>query len=154
MKQTRCLLLCAFIVGCIKEKITISNTQFENTTSHVIKVDGYRNGQIQSESSFVLNANESKQVFHLNNRGIGSGLTFGGYNQPLDSFVVVFDNSYRISHYKPTLIGTNTKRYLYSSKRNIYNDSSYIPNLVSDKKYKREWDFKYAFIEQDYLDAK
>jgi|KBSSwiS6_1023812.scaffolds.fasta_scaffold00415_2 hypothetical protein len=154
MKNNICLLFCIFLLGCVKDKITISNTQFENTTSHSVKVDGYKNGLIQTESSFVLNANESKQVFHLNNGGIGSGLTFGGYNQPLDSFVVIFDNTYRISHYKPNLIGTNNKRYLYSSKRNIYNDSSYVRNLLVDKKYKREWDFKYTFIEQDYLDAR
>ncbi|MEQ1799580.1 MAG: hypothetical protein ABL872_16615, partial [Lacibacter sp.] len=89
-----------------------------------------------------------------NNRGIGNGLTYGGYNQPLDSFVVVYENIYYISHYKPTLVGGNSKKYLYTSKRNIYNDSSYVPNLIIDSKHQRSWDFKYSFFEQDYLDAK
>lgn len=142
------------LASCSKEKNTISNTDFVNSTLHNINVKAYKNGIIQTDGSFILNANETKQVFNLNNRGIGSGLTFGGYYQPMDSFVVTFDNTYSISHYKPNLIGTNLKKYLYSSKRNIYNDSSYVPNLLKDSKYRREWDFKYTFVEQDYLDAR
>jgi hypothetical protein len=147
-------IILAVLTGCIKEKSTVSNTNFINSTLHNINVKAYKNGSIQTDGSFTLNANETKQIFNLNNRGIGSGLTFGGFYQPIDSFVITFDNFYSISHYKPNLIGNSFKKYLYTSKRNIYNDSSYVPNLITDSKYRREWDFKYTFIEQDYLDAK
>ena len=72
----------------------------------------------------------------------------------MDSFVVTFDNVYSIVHYKPTLIGSNPKRYLYSSKRNIYNDSSYAINIRSETGQEKFVDFTYTFTNQDYLDAK
>lgn len=143
-----------FFSSCTKDGVTLSYTNFINSTNHSINVRAYLGGLIQNQSSFILNPNETKQVFDLNNRGVGNGVSFGVYSHPLDSFVVTFDNTYNISHYKPTLIGMSIKKYLYSSKRNIYNDSSYIPNLLKDTKYRREWDFKYTFVEQDYLDAK
>jgi len=147
------LVLLSF-AGCIKEKSTVSNTIFTNSTSHAIAVNAYAGGQIQSASSFSLSANETKQVFSIRNGGIGIGCSFGYYNFPVDSFLVFFDSSYSIAHYKFTLIGNKPKRYLYSSKRNIYNDSSYVAHLVYDAKFKREWDLNYTFIEQDYLDAR
>lgn len=142
-----------FFASCNKDSVTISNTIFINNTSHSISVFGYNNGLLNQESSFDLNANDIKTVFTLNNRGIGEGLSFGEYFRPVDSFVVIFDNSFKITHYKPTLIGNNPKNYLFGSNRNIYNDSNYTNSIIIDKKFRREWNFEYTFIEQDFLDA-
>ncbi len=153
MKPYYLIVVLILLSSCIKESSTVSYTIFINSTSHNISVHGFKNGIIQSESSFSLNANETKNVFTLDNRGIGNGLTFGGFNQPIDSFIVTFDNIFEIAHYKPTLVGTRPKKYLYTSRRNIYNDSSYVANLIKDEKLMRNWDFKYTIIEQDFLDA-
>lgn len=88
------------------------------------------------------------------NRGIGAGMSFGSISHPLDSFTVIFDREYKIAHYKPALTGMNPKRYLYDSDRNLYNDSNYTSSLLVDEKYIRQWEYKYEFTEQDYLDAK
>jgi hypothetical protein len=148
------MILLPGFVSCIKEKSTVSNTVFANTTPYAIQVNAYTGGQVQPGSTFSLAANETKQVFSIRDGGIGNGTTFGYIHFPVDSFVVVFDTAHSIAHYKPALTGNNPKRYLYSSKRNIYNDSSYAVNILSDTKYKREWGFKYTFTEQDYLDAR
>lgn len=142
------------LTGCIKESNTISTTYFINTTQHKIEVNAYLNGYVQTNSSFVLNANESKMIFNFNYRGIGSGVSYGYINHPMDSFTVKFDDLYSISHYKPNLIGTSLIKYLYDSKRNLYNDSSYVSDITKDSKYRREWDFKYTFTEQDFLDVR
>lgn len=142
------------LYSCVKDSVTLSKTIFTNSTLHQINLVGYKNGIIDQECTFSLNPNESKSVFVLNNRGIGNGLSFGGYFQSVDSFVVNFDNMNMISHYKPNLIGTNTKKYLFYSSRNIFNDSNYLKNITIDRKYRREWDFKYTFVEQDYIDAR
>lgn len=147
------LFIMLFVISCKKDSVTLSSTIFINSTSHLILVEGYKNGLLNSESSFELSANEAKTVFTLNNRGIGNGLNFGEYYRNVDSFVVKFDNIFKISHYKPNLIGNSLKEYLYNSNRNIYNDMNYLRNMTRDEKHRREWDFKYTFIEQDYLDT-
>lgn len=150
----RAFIFVIMLSSCIKEENTFSDTYFKNSSSHVISVNPYSNGSVNNQFAFSLSINEEKEVYHNNTRGLGKGLSYGRINQPMDSFLVTFDNLYSIVHYKPPLIGTNTKRYLYSSKRNIYNDSSYTANLLKDEKYQRSWKFIYTFTEQDYLDAK
>lgn len=143
-----------FFLSCKKDSVTLSNTIFINNTSHTISISGYKAGVINTESSFTLSANESKSVFTLNNRGIGNGLCFGEYYRYVDSFVVQFDGAFSISHYKPDLVGNSIKKYYFSSNRNLYNDASYLRIITKDNRYRREWDFKYTFTEQDYWDAK
>lgn len=141
------------IISCSKEKNTYSNSYGKNTTFHTIKVQPYKNGVIDNNTGFQLQANESKQIYYNNTRGKNAGLTYGAANQPADSFLVTFDNLWSIVHYKPTLVGNSSKRYLYSSRRNLYNDSSYVTVLSKDTKYSNHWEFTYTFTEQDYLDA-
>src|SRR5215204_3421388 len=114
-----------FLLSCNKEKNTTSDTLFINSTPHVIKVSAYIGGMIDQKLSFELEPNEISKVYHNNTRGINNGISYGYGNMPIDSFVATFDNAFSIAHYKPNMTGNNPKRYLYESKRNIYNDSSY-----------------------------
>lgn len=149
------LFVFAFLfASCIKESNTSSDTFFINETSHDISVLPYRNGIIDSNQTFNLAPHETNKVISLGARGLTPGMSFGEPNQFQDSFVVVFDNTYKIAHYKPAPIGNRVKRYLFSSDRNIFNRDSYKRDLITDKKHFREWDFEYTFTEQDYLDAK
>ena len=140
--------------ACKKDSVTLSNNVFINKTIHQINVIGYKDGLAQTQCSFSLSSNETKSVFTLNNRGIGNGLAFGGYFRYIDSFVVKFDNTYNISHYKPNLIGNNVKYYEFNTNRNLFNEGNFISLITKDEKYRRELDFNYTFIEQDYLDSK
>ncbi|MEQ1554640.1 MAG: hypothetical protein ABL929_10700 [Ferruginibacter sp.] len=155
-KLVSALLLFIVCNSCTKESSSTNNNIFENTTSHIIKVNAYLNGSINSTNSFELLANQSKQVYTSTTRGIGSvSLTFGRVKTlETDSFVVTYDNSYKIAHYRYNLEGNNPKKYLVTSIRNIYNDASYTQSITSDSKHYRVWEAKYKFTEQDYLDAK
>lgn len=77
-KLVSALLLFIVCNSCTKESSSTNNNIFENTTSHIIKVNAYLNGSINSTNSFELLANQSKQVYTSTTRGIGSvSLTFG-----------------------------------------------------------------------------
>ncbi len=153
MKKPLTFLVIVVLFACTKEQNTYTNTFFKNITVYNIKVRAYSGGGINSSSSFELEPNETRNVFYNNTRGIGMGVSFGRINQPMDSFVVIFGNLYSIVHYKPNLIGTNSKKYLYSSKRNLYNDSSYLLIIKDESKSEKHVDFTYTFTNQDYLDA-
>lgn len=148
------LIFCFFFCACTKEKKTYSTTIARNTTAHSILVIPYLNGNIFTSDSFSLNSNSEKEVLSIGDGGIGSGTSYAKANQYVDSFVVIFDKTFSIVHYKPTVIGLNPKRYLFSSKRNLYNDTSYLAVITSDDSGVRNWKFTYTFTEQDYLDAK
>jgi hypothetical protein len=148
------LFIFLFFTACIKESNTFSTTRFNNTTSHYISVDVYKWGGLVPQHSFFLTPGESKIVLSTSNGGIGNGIALGSMLMIMDSIKVVFDDLYRITHYKPSLTGTNPHNYPYHSPRNIFNDSSYTRVLKGDRKYRRECDFKYTFTQQDYLDAR
>ena len=143
-----------FFISCKKDSVTLSDTVFTNTTAHTIRVSGYTGGVVNAESAFTLNANESKIVFSLNNRGVGNGLCFGEYYRFVDSIAVEFDGTFRMSHYKTGVVGNSIKKYDFSSSRNLFNENNYSRVIIKDVKYRREWNFTYRFTEQDYLDAK
>lgn len=142
--------------ACKKDSITTSDTVFVNTTAHQISVTSYIGGvaQAQSQSSFSLMPGESKTVLSSGNGGIGNGATFGAIYSIMDSFVVKFDNAFSITHYKVNFTGSNPKHYPFASGRNIYNEANYQATMKKDAKYRREWELKYTFKEQDYLDAR
>lgn len=143
------ILLITLLSGCIKEQSSQSDTYFVNATSHLIRVNSY--GALNK--SFEITPGQTKNVLSQNAKVLNNGISYGYISQPVDSFIVVFDMHDSIVHYKSYLVGNNPKRYLYSSRRNIYNDSSYIKTLVSESKNFRGWSFTYTFTEQDYLDA-
>lgn len=156
MKQYATIIFFVFIFSsCIKEKSTYSSTIAVNTTNHYILVTPYMNGAVSNKDSFSLKPNTSKTVYQNSYKGIGNGTTYG-YDIPYtDSVIVIFDNKYTIVHYNHILPTTvNTKSYLFSSIRNLYNDSSYIRELITESSNTKSWEFTYTFTEQDYLDAK
>jgi hypothetical protein len=147
--------VCLFcLLSCNKEENTISETFFTNSTQYTVKVNAYVGGVVYNDESFELEASEKRKVAYVNMRGISKGASYGRINQPIDSFVVTFDNVFSIVHYKPTLVGINPKRYLYESRRNIYNDTSYTLTVKKQTDTEKNVEFDYVFTEQDYLDAK
>jgi hypothetical protein len=156
MKKLAPVFLFLLCNSCNKQGSTRDIGIFDNITSHSIKVNAYLNGTIVPSSSFELLPNQSKEVFSFNLRGLSTGsLTFGRVKTlETDSFVVIFDDTYKIAHYRFNFEGNNLKKYLITSVRNIYNDASYFQTLISSSKYFRFWEAKYKFTEQDYLDAK
>ena len=141
--------------SCIKESNTHYVAYLFNKTNHVIEIRPFYSG-VASSNVIVLGANETKEIASGNDRGINSssaGFT-SKYFAGSDSCVVVFDNTYKITHYLNTPASLNLKYYLYTSTRNILNLKSYLTETTDISKHSRENIFKYEFIEQDYLDAK
>ncbi|HNP53614.1 MAG TPA: hypothetical protein PKK69_03330 [Ferruginibacter sp.] len=139
--------------SCIKEKNTFTEAWFLNATSHQIDVVAYSNGGNNSAVSFSLQPHESKWIDTYNQRGLTPGMSFGLTNYLNDSFVVIFDDQYAITHYKVNLTGNNPKSYGSGSHRNLYNDSSYEQLLENQTKHSRHFRFTYTFRESDFLDA-
>jgi hypothetical protein len=146
-----CFLL--FLGSCITEKNTITEGWFINTTQHYIDVRVYSQGQINLEASFALAPLESKRQYTENERGKTPGMSYGLRNYLNDSFVVIFDDQFALTHYKQNLPGNNPKSYPAQSLRNLYNDSSYEKIIEQESKNGRSWRFNYYFRESDFLDA-
>ena len=147
-----CLIL--FISACIKETSTYSTTIAINSTTHKIKLIPFSQGTQNSVYSFELFQHSEREIYSYENGGKGKGATYGSLLQFNDSIKVIFDDTISMTHYKPKPIGTNLKSYPYKSKRNFFNDSSYIGIISSETSGTRNWSFTYTFTEQDYLDAK
>ncbi len=146
------IFLSIVFTSCIKESMTESSNYFFNSSDHMINVQAFRDGQVLDVSSFTLNGNSEKLVFQTINGGIGEGICFCGGGS--DSIVVTFDSLYSITHYTSNFSGSNPNSYSFNSKRNIYNGSNYLTILKDVSKFRREWEFKYTFTEQDYIDAR
>ena len=104
--------------------------------------------------SLVFLPNSSKQIAEGSNRGItGNGGFYSSFIANSDSFIVVFNNTNKISHYNK-VVQFSTKYYTYESKRNLFNLNSYEYSNVDKNKNTRNNQFNYFFTEQDYLDTK
>lgn len=147
-----CLIL--FTSSCIKETSTHSTTIVNNASTHNIKLIPYSQGIENSAYSVELTKHEERIVNNIENGGKGKGTTYGNLLELNDSIKVFFDDTISITHYKLKVVGANPKSYSYMSKRNFFNDSSYIGIITSETSGTRNWKFTYTFTEQDYLDAK
>lgn len=96
------------------------------------------------------------QIAHGHERGLSDkpGFSSGHYGGPNDSIVVVFDNSYKVSHYANTPAQLAPKHHINISLRNVGNAKSY--RLETEHVSKNVWnkDHYYEFVEDDYLYAK
>lgn len=144
-----------FLNGCTKEEMTLYYAYLKNTTSHKIEIKPYFGGVASSDKTISLLANETKQIASGFDRGIVGNAGFNSQNlSGSDSLVVVFDNSYSITHYLNTPTSLSPKYYLFSSNRNLYNKNNYAYSYQDLSKHKRENNYNYNFVEQDYLDAR
>ncbi len=143
------------VVSCRKDGITIYSGDLKNATTHSIKILFYSKGAIINQNTINLNSGTEIQIGHGSERGVVNHGGFGSdYFSGVDSVHVVFDNTYRTSHYIHTPANLYPKHYLYTSTRNIGNYLSYAYTYEDESKYKRVSHYVYTFIEQDYLDAK
>jgi hypothetical protein len=147
-------LLIFLFVGCTKEQITNYKANLSNTTIHTIVIRPYFGGSVPNNKIITLTPNGTFQIANgtdwgiVNNGGFDSD-SFGGS----DSIVVTFDNIYSITHYTTQLTLLASKYYLVSSNRNLYNKNSYLYTYQDPSKTRRESNYLYKFVEQDFLDT-
>lgn len=155
MRFLKVILLIVLLNGCTKEEVTLYTAQIENTTSHYLVVMPYFSGFVPPNKIITINPGQTVEIGHGTNRGIVDNAGFfSDYLSGSDSIIVVFDNQYQITHYfeVPTLM--NPKHYLYLSLRNLYNKDNYFYTFSDISKNRRESNYLYKFIEQDYIDSK
>ena len=142
-------------VSCEKEEITNYYAYLKNATTHTIQIQFFSQGQAVNQNTLTLNQDATIRIANGYNRGINTGGGFSSkYFEGVDSIRVLFDNTYRVSHYLKTPVGLFPKHYLNTSTRNLGNKLSYKLEGKTLSKRKRENTYTYEFTEQDYLFAK
>lgn len=150
------LLLITYTAACKKESSTRFEAYLINKSGHSIEIKPYFNGFVSTVNIMRLQQNDTLQIADGFYRGISSDSSAGfipKYFAGADSLIVVFDNTYSITHYINTPSLLNSKYYLFTSQRNIGNPRSYQMIIKSSSSTFRENEFWYTFTQQDYLDA-
>ena len=144
-----------FLGACTKEKITLYHANLKNNTTHKIEIKPYFNGTTSIDKIVTLMPNETHEIANGFDRGIvgNAGFTSRTFSGS-DSIIVIFDNIYSITHYFNSPVFLSKKFYFLTSNRNIYNKDNYLYSYNDLSKNKRESNYVYEFIDQDYLDAK
>lgn len=155
MKTLTLLLIAPIVFGsCNKEESTNYSATMENKTTHKIQIKPYTGGVVNTSKILTLLAGEKREIAN----GTEPGLSNGGFISPYflggDSLVVVYDDTYSIVHYGTPPIILAPKHHLMSSPRHCANWRNYALTTNKISKHKRENIHYFAFIEQDYLDAR
>lgn len=153
MKQLLLFLLATFsFFSCKRESTTLYTATISNNTNHKILIEYFENGSLVTEKNIILNPNS---IFEIA-KGVDKGISnYGGFDSDYygDSAIVTFDDTFKIVHCFGNIISNSSKKYLYSSTRNLFNYLSYEYNYIDESKIKRNATYKYIFSEQDYLDT-
>ena len=154
------LFMITIMVSCKKPKedegSTRADVYIRNNSTHNIEIRPYNGGDVYQDRIIQLSPGGLKTISGLFKSGkqlIGSG-DVSDYFATADSVVVVFDGSYRITHYKNTPASPALKHYIFSSTRNLYNYHSYESTIMEETETFIHYQFIYKFNDQDYLDAK
>lgn len=160
MKNLKILLIIIFFVisGCtsIKDETTTLKSYITNSTlSAKITILFYKTGFVSSKDTLKILPGETIQF--------GDGWEFGDIKVPMfesehlggpeDSVVVIFNDSFSVTHYANTPTDLSSKYYLFESLRNINNPLSYEFETVRIKKERINYHY-YTFTESDYEFAK
>ncbi|MBP7262315.1 MAG: hypothetical protein KBB37_13605 [Bacteroidia bacterium] len=148
-------LFCFSIIGCniVGEKNTSTDTIIINPLFHSIKIAYYENGSIVD--SIILVQGAVKKVSSINNRGKGSGLTYPGVVIAFfDSALISFDDTVEVIHYPKKVDSTNSLAIFYQNSRNVFNEYNYERHIINEKTDYIKNEYRYQFIEEDYLYAR
>lgn len=148
--------------GCIKEYYTLNKAILINNTSHQLTIIPFKVIGIEPPSdTLYLLPNDSITILNGTSRGEKSGVDwegiFGSFKQVGDSVIVVFDNSFSVTHYyqiPPDSLFRSKKYYLYISDRNILNFDNFKLNQKKIKRHLYENILWFQFTEADYDYAK
>jgi len=133
------ILISIFVLmqSCIKDPPeAITELKINNNSNHLIEGKVYVNNNIIEH--FNLQA-ESTRIIKTDG-GKGGNFSFEPFENA-DSVVVVYDNTYSITHYKDNTQNGASKSILKLS------------NWVKLKEEKYYWEYQYTFNEDDYNEA-
>ena len=154
----RILIIClVFFSSCKKmvEQHTVSNAYVINHSAHEIEIRPIHKGIIHLPTIIKLKPLDSIQV--ANYMVLGKGTIRTGFDSKYftsaDSVIVIFDGMHTITHYIHPPLSYALNHYEYSSTRNIFNLNSWEARTINETDISVTNEYKYRFIDKDYLDA-
>mgnify|MGYP003617035450 CR=1 FL=1 len=155
MKKYLNLFIFLLFTSCIRDGNTSNNVNIENNTNHIIKLIPYKNGVVDSLKIKAIPNYSSIQIERNNQRGKTEvPVVFWDYFKNLDSIVIIWDNTYSVTHMLSDTFFSAKKYIQFDEIRNIGLNSSYTNTSSNESKIGITWHVNYTFTEQDYLDAK
>lgn len=149
------LILLVLLCSCFKEEQTIYKAYISNGSAHKIDILPYKGGYVFTQKVIKLQPNESIQVADGWRRGKNGNAGFSSeYFYDIDSAVVVFDDTYKVSHYVENPVRYSTKYFEYFTIGNILNSATYEYEYEDKDKYSRHQTYTYEFTDSDYEFAK
>jgi hypothetical protein len=140
-----------WLLSCEKEGITQYSAYLKNESGHIIEIIPFRGDTIVSQNVIVLNPLNEKQVAVGYYRGMVGNAGFSSDYFSADSIHVVYDNSYRVTHYFHEPVDFARRFYLYSSNRNLMNYNSFAFTTFDNSNTKRNNVYNYTFNSDDYI---
>jgi hypothetical protein len=154
MKQYLAFLIIILSYGCA-EKQSTSKVSIFNSTLHKVTLAPYINGIVDSSKYKILQPNESFSVETNYQRGKTKiPVVFWNYFKNLDSLVVIWDETYHMTHMLSDTFYSSNNFIQFAENRNIGLSTSYVNSIKSESKHSIEWSVINTLTEQDYLDAK
>jgi len=112
-------------------------------------------GVMNVNNIMTLSPNSTLKIADYNVMGMQND---GGFHSDLtagaDSIIIVFDATYRVTHYYTSPVNFANNYYTFDSNRNIRNISSFIYKTEDTSESSRQNTYTYTFTEEDYLYAK
>jgi len=158
MKYIIILALAVVLAACKGESSYSTNNFICNRSNHLVKISYYKGGIIINDLTIdSISISSCNLVYESNGFGKGNAPNYLNNTINLDSAIVLFENNIYAVHYGYNTIGSNAKAIAFGNPRNIFGGSAkggWETSVVSETKNHIETELKYAFTEQDYLDAK
>ena len=156
MKTILIFVIIGVLFSCTKEGITRYTATLKNSTAHSIVILSYKSGIVLTGDTIKLLSNSEFQIGSGTERGLRTvpGFSSKYAGGPNDSFIVIFDNLYKVSHYANTPSNLASRYLLFNATRNILNPVNYVFETRKVNRHERNNSHVYEFVEQDYLDAR
>lgn len=148
-------LLMSIFSGCITEPNTNFKATLKNDSGSKILLTPYLKGSPALDKEVYIFVNESLEIANGSDRGKVNHAGFDSqYLTGMDSLVVIFNDSFKITHYRINPETPSANHYLNEDFRNLFNYLNYEYSIDDRSRGKRVAYYNYVFTEQDYLDAK
>lgn len=148
-------LLIIALSGCATEPNTNFKATLKNDSGSKILLTPYLKSSPALDKEVYIVVSESLEIANGSDRGKVDQAGFDSqYLTGMDSLVVIFNDSFRITHYRINPETPSGNHYLNEDLRNLFNYLNYEYSIDDRSRGKRVAYYNYVFTEQDYLDAK
>lgn len=152
MKCIYLYLVALLLSQCTTERKTVYVSNIENNTSHMIFLSYFKAGVLRESKSVTVSPHIVKEVLST------GGMDAVSYPTEImlsdfDSLLVTFSDKKTAVHYTYSKTGGNANAILFDNPRNLFNKKNWVEKIIVDKRKRSEKEYRFIFVEQDYLDA-